>query len=112
MGIVVAPILEGKEVAHDAWVAELKGARRADFEDFNKRYGLTRHAAWKAQTPMGPVVVALHEGPGADTMMQKLASSTESFDMSFAAHIKDVHGLDLNAPPPGPMPELLIDSAS
>ena len=45
MGIVVAPILEGKEVAHDAWVAELKGARRADFEDFNERYGLPRHAA-------------------------------------------------------------------
>ena len=63
MGIVVAPIVEGKLEAWKAWCEELGGPRRYEFDGFNQRYGLTRHAAWLAETPMGPVV---HTGRGAD----------------------------------------------
>ena len=106
MGIVVVPIVEGKLEAWKAWTAELNGARQSEFSSFNARYGLTRHAAWLAATPMGTVVVAQHEGPGADTFMSKLGSSTDSFDQWFAGKVKELHGLDVSAPPPGPMPEL------
>lgn len=106
MGIVVAPIVEGKLEAWKAWTAELNGSRQSEFSSFNARYGLTRHAAWLAETPMGPIVVVQHEGPGADTVMAKLGSSTDSFDQWFVGKVKEMHGLDLSAPPPGPMPEL------
>ena len=106
MGIIVAPIVEGKLEAWKAWNAELKGPRQAEFSSFNARYGLTRHASWLAETPMGPIAVAQHEGPGADTFMAKLGSSTDSFDQWFAGKIKEVHGMDVSAPPPGPMPVL------
>ena len=46
MGVILAPILEGKVEAWKQWTAELDGPRKAEFEDLNKRYGLTRHAAW------------------------------------------------------------------
>lgn len=110
MGIVVAPILKGKLDAWKQWGKELNGPRRADIEDFNRRHGLTRHRAWLAETPSGPVVVALHEGPGADEFMGKLASSQNETDLWFIEKVKEFHGLDVTQPPPGPLPELYLDS--
>jgi len=112
MGIIVAPILEGKLEAWKAWAAELTGPRRAELDSYNQRYGLTRHDVWIAETPMGPAAVVLHEGPGADDVMAKLGSSTNSFDLWFADKVKEIHGLDLSAPPPGPVPELYLQSGS
>jgi len=37
--------------------------------------------------------------------MQKLGESTNAFDKWFAGKIKEIHGLDVSAPPPGPMPQ-------
>ena len=110
MGIVVVPILEGKADAWKQWAEELSGPRRADIEDFNRGHGLTRHRAWLADTPSGPVVVALHEGPGADEFMGKLASSQNETDLWFIERVKEFHGLDVTQPPPGPPPELFLDS--
>lgn len=110
MAIIVAPIGEGKLEAWKSWIAELKGPRQSELNSFNARYGLTRHDAWLAETPMGPVVVAIHEGPGADQFMAKLGSSNESFDRWFAGKVKEIHGLDVSTPPPGPMPELYLHS--
>ena len=98
--------------AKDEWDAELRGSRAEGMKDFNRRYGITRHRAWTAQTPNGPVTVALHEGPGADDFMHKLGSSDNEFDRWFAAKILEVHGMDVSKPPPGPMPELVHDSGS
>ena len=112
MGIILAPIVEGKLDAWKQWTQDLNGPRKEEITDFNRRYGLTRHAAWLAQTPAGPMVAALHEGPGADQLMPKLAASQIEFDVWFRDKIKEVHGMDVTQPPPGPMPELLLDSGS
>ncbi len=37
-------------------------------------------------------------------MMQKVGHSENSFDKSMVKLISDFHGMDMNAPPPGPMP--------
>lgn len=80
MGVVLAPILEGKLDTWKAWCAELNGPRAQEMRDFNQRHSLTRHAAWLAQTPSGPAVIALHQGPGSDDFMRNLASSNREFD--------------------------------
>lgn len=104
MGLVVAPIKEGKLEAWKSWNAEITGARKVEWDDFNKRYGLDRHDVWHAETPAGSVAVVLHEGSGADDFMQKLAQSDNSFDVWVKDSIQDFHGMDLSGPPPGPMP--------
>ncbi len=71
MGLVIAPIVEGKLEAWKRWTKDLKGVNKRDFDDFNKRYGLTRHDVWLVETPAGPMAVVLHEGSGGDSMMQK-----------------------------------------
>ena len=111
MGVILAPIVEGKPQAWKDWCAELSGPRSKELADFNRRYGLTRHASWLAETPAGPMVIALHQGPGADDLMHKLAASDTEFDGAFRDKLKEIHGLDLTQPPPGPLPELYLDSS-
>jgi len=111
MGAIMVPILPGKV---DAWkqMAETLKSRSDEFADFNSRMGLTRHRAWLQQAPDGGhAAIALHEGPGADTFMQKLAESNHPFDVEFKGYMRDLHGMDFSAAPP-PMPELHIDAGA
>jgi hypothetical protein len=108
----VAPILEGKLETWKGCVEELNGPRKEDMKDFNRRYGLTRHAAWLAETPAGTMVVALHQGPGEDDFMAKLGPSQHEFDVRFKENVLEVHGFDLTKPPPGPPPTMYFDSGS
>ena len=112
MGVILAPILQGKVEAWKEWTAELKGPLKAEFDDLNKRYGLTRHAAWLTETPAGPAVIALHEGPGADDFMAKVGPSTHEADVRFKEKLLEFHGMDVTKPPPGPLPEMYIDGGS
>ena len=92
----------------DNIVTEAVGEKKKEWEDLNKRYELTRHSLWAVETPNGLTAVVLHEGPGADTFMQKVAVSDHSFDKLMTEKIMEFHGMDLGAPPPGPMPVELI----
>ena len=108
MGLVVAPIKEGKLEAWKKWNASLAGEKKSEFDDLNKRHGLTRHDVWLAETPAGAMAVVLHEGPGSETFMQNVAHSENSFDVLMKQLIEDFHGMDMGAPPPGPMPVKLL----
>ena len=104
MGLVVAPILEGKLEAWKSWNGELTGSRKNEFDEFNQRYGLSRHDIWCVEAPNGAMAVVLHEGPGADSFMQKLGQSDHSFDLEMIQHMEDFHDMRLDQPPPGPPP--------
>ena len=112
MGVIVAPIVEGKLETWKEWIKDLSGPRKGDLQDFNRRYGLTRHAAWLAETPAGTMAVVLHQGPGGDDFMHKLGPSQHEFDVRFKEKVLEVHGIDVTQPPPGPPPTLLLDSGS
>jgi hypothetical protein len=109
MGIVVVPVIDGKLDAWKRFNEDLKsGSRKDEFSDLNKRYQLTRHDVWYAETPGGPVAVVLHEGPGSDEFMQALGQSGHSFDVWMKEQISEFHNIDFNEPPPGPPPQKLI----
>ena len=110
MGVMVIPLVESKLDSWKQWGKELKADRAKELKDLNKRYGLKRHAAWLTETPNGPAAVVLHEGPGADTFLEKLAASTNDFDVWFAGKVQEYHGIDLKQPPTGHAPELFLDS--
>ncbi len=108
MGLVIVPIKEDKVEAWKNWSKKLTGKQKAEFDDMNQRHGLTRHSAWLAETPTGSVAVVLHEGPGAETFMQNVANSDNSFDVWMKESIEDFHGMELGAPPTVPMPVKMI----
>lgn len=103
------PIVDGKLEAWKKWAAELQGPRRDDFEAFNRRHNLTRHDAWLAETPAGPMAVVLTEGPGADNFVQNAMASDHDVDQWFMDKAQEVHGFDASQPLP-PMPEKHIES--
>lgn len=97
--LVVAPFAADKVEAWQAYVREWAGDEEG-VVGFNKRHGLTRQAGWLAQTPAGPMVVVLHEGPGAATLMQSMMESKDPYDVAMSAKLAELHGFD----PAGVMP--------
>lgn len=109
MGVVLVPI---KATALDAWKAwnnEVSTSKLEEFSEFNSRMNITDHKVWLAHTPNGPMAVVMHEGPGSDEFMQKLATSEHPFDQWFRDSITEFHGIDFSQPPPGPMPEQMMN---
>ena len=103
MGAIAVPIPPGKLEAWEAWMAEVNGTRKAEFDDMNQRFGITAHRAWLQQTPDGQhLVIAVHDGQGGDEFMGRLATSDNEFDKWFRGKIEEVHGMDFSAPPPPP----------
>ena len=58
------------------------------------------------KTPAGDFLIITLEG---DNPVESWAKITSSMPPDFAEFALDVHGLDVNAPPP-PLPELIFDS--
>lgn len=108
MSLVVAPVLKGKEKEWKSWIEKMKGEMKKDWDELNKRHSLTRHDVWAVETPNGLTAVVLHEGPGADSFMHDVAESDHPTDVLMKESIEKFHGMDMSAPPPGPMPEKLI----
>ena len=109
MGLVVAPIVDGKLDAWKSFIDNCKsGSKSEGFQDLNKRYNLTRHDIWHAETPGGSMAVVLHEGPGSDDFMQALGKSDHSFDEWMKDQISDVHNMNFNEPPKGPPPQKML----
>ena len=103
------PILPGKTEDWRAWMAEANGARRAEFEASRAEYGI-HERAYLQHTPMGDLAIVTMEGKDPAGAFQKFTQGTDEFTKWFLAQASEIHGMDLTKPPPGPPPELIIDS--
>jgi hypothetical protein len=101
MSALAVPLAAEKLGAWKSWVEELKGPRKAGFDDMNARLGLTEHRAYLQPTPDGNfLAIVVQDGPGADDFAANVVSSDHEFDRWFVGIIADVHGID----PAGPLP--------
>jgi len=101
MPAFAVPLAAKKRDPWESWLNELKGPRKAEFDDMNARLRLTRHEAYLQPAPDGNyLVIVLQEGPGGDEFTEKLLASDNEFDRWFAETVADLHGID----PAGPMP--------
>ena len=108
---IAVPILASKTEQFKALVAALNGERKAEFAASRKRLGV-RERTFHQQTPMGDFVVVTLEGDDPVGAFQKFGQGEDAFTKWFVAQVKDVHGIDVNAPPPGPLPSLVADSGA
>ncbi len=103
-----APALEnGVQVLKDTAV-EILGPRRAEYDKFHQRVGITKEHWYVQAAPQGPLVLVFLEGMDIGATFAKLAVSTDPFDVWFRNHGKKVHGIDFTQPMPGPMPEQIL----
>ena len=102
------PILPGKLEAWRQYNSQINGPRRSEFEDMMRRHGFTRWLVWRQQTPQGDLLIVFQEIKGQEITRESIRASDHAFDIWFKEQIKGITGLDLNQPPPGPPPELVL----
>jgi hypothetical protein len=108
MEAFAVPIKPDKTGAWKAWIEELKGPRKAGFDELNARYDLTTHAAWLQENPDGSqLVVVVLDGTGAAGFLGGLATSDHEFDAWFRSMVEEIHPMDFSAPPP-PAPQRFL----
>jgi hypothetical protein len=106
---MAVPILPGKTPQWNKFMKELKTTRFNDFAESRKKLNV-RERTFLQKTPQGDFVVVTLEGNDPQGAFQKFGKSNDEFTKWFAAQVKEIHGVDLNSIPAGPLPELLIDS--
>lgn len=101
------PVLPGKDAKQVA--AVLRGDPGGYIES-RRRAGVHFERAYEMPTPMGTFLISYIEsdGPFAESAAAA-AQSDLPVDRAFVAAIKDVHGIDITVPAPGPPPEVLGD---
>jgi len=107
---MAVPILPGKTDQWLKFLDELRTKRREEFVASRQRLGV-RERTFLQRTPMGDLVVVTLEGDDPQSAFAKFAQADDDFTRWFKAQVQEAHGLDLSQPPPGPLPELVVDSA-
>ena len=106
---IAVPILPGKTDEWRAFADELAGSRHDDFAASRRGLGV-RERTFLQHTPMGDFVLVTLEGDDPAGAFARFGQGTDDFTRWFMERVKEVHGYDLAAPPPGPLPELVVDS--
>jgi hypothetical protein len=105
---MILPILPGKK---EKWLGMLEeilahgSDSRKDFNETREAVGL-HERTYLQETPNGDFMILTLEG---DSPQEGWAKLMESLPDGFAEFAMEVHGMDVNAPPP-PMPTLVYDS--
>jgi hypothetical protein len=106
------PILPGKTAAARAFLQELGGPRKQDLAACGDSAGIAKELWAIQQTPQGDFFVAYMAGEDLARAFQAFAASQTGFDVWFKQHVQATTGADLNTPPPGPISEILADTAA
>ena len=108
---IAIPILPGKTDAWRLFIDELTGARKEEFDASRRRLGV-RERTFLQETPMGDMVLVTLEGDDPAGAFAAFGQGSDEFTTWFKQQAQDVHGIDLAAPPPGPLPELIADTGT
>jgi hypothetical protein len=103
------PILPEKAEQWKHFSQEMAGPRRSEFAASHKRVGETREVAYLQHTPQGDMAVLYIEAQDVQRALEGLGMSQEPFDVWLREQVKEIHGVDLSQPLPGPLPEAIVD---
>jgi hypothetical protein len=101
------PIQSGKAQAARSFLQELEKGRKDQYAASERRLGITKEVWAMQQSPMGELFVVFFQGADIGGAVSNFVGSQDEFDMWFKGQVKDISGVDLNVPPPGPLSEVL-----
>jgi hypothetical protein len=93
------PLLPGKTAEARAFLNQLDGGRRAEFDASERRIGITKELWYLATLKAGDHLIAYMESGDFGSALPGFVNSRDSFDMWFKAQMQSVTGVDLNNPP-------------
>ena len=95
---LVIPITPGKSEDARAFMRELEHERKADYDQSERRIGITKEVWYLASAPGGDQFVAYMETSDFGKALSLFSASRDEFDMWFKRRLADSTGLDLNNP--------------
>lgn len=106
---VAFPIPSDKLEDWKKFMDEIKTTRNAEWKQARKNIGV-RDRTFLETTPQGSMVIITLEGNNPEEAFSKFGQGTDEFTNWFVEKIKEIHGMDMRQPLPGPLPELMVDS--
>ena len=105
---LVMPILPGKTADARAFLKDLDGPRKAEFDTSERRIGISKELWFLATLPGGDQLVGYMEAQDFGQAVAQFSASKDPFDLWFKERMADVTGVDLNnIPSDFAPPELL-----
>jgi hypothetical protein len=109
MIVMALPIPPEKYAEWREAVSDFSGARKDEYTAARTRQGVTRQRVFLHHTPEGPMEIMVMEADDPGRALEIIATSAEPFDVEFREFVMNIYGLDLSQPPPGPLPEQVLD---
>jgi len=103
------PIPANKIDQFKRFTKELMTTRKAEFTASRKKLGV-QERTFLQHTPHGDLVIVTLEGANPQKAFAEFGAGNDPFTMWFKQQVSEIHGMDLGGPPPGPMPEMIVDS--
>ena len=103
------PILPGQTERWRRFAGDLQGGRREAYRASRQQLGIRERAFFQA-TPQGDLVTIVLEGDNPAAAFAGFGAGDDEFTQWFAREVQAVHGVDLRQPPPGPLPQHVVDS--
>lgn len=105
---LVLPIVSGKTGDARAFMKELEGPRKGEFDISERRIGITKELWYLATVPSGDQLVGYMESADFGRAVGLFSASQDPFDLWFKRRLAEVSGVDLNNIPPGFAPPELL----
>ena len=105
------PVATDKFEQWKSFTNKLNNEFKAEFKKSRDNVGVHERTFLQQIHDMNLVIVTL-EGDDPMGSFIKMANTNDEFTKWFLGQVKDVHGVDISQPMPGPMPELIVDSWS
>jgi hypothetical protein len=106
---IAVPILPGKTEQWRRMMDEVKGPRAAEIRAVRARVGV-HERTFLQSTPHGDLVVITLEGNDPAAAFAAMHAGADATTQWFVTQVREIHGIDLTQPPPGPPPALVFDS--
>jgi hypothetical protein len=109
----VFPLRAGKTEEWRAWIAEILGPRRSEYEAFSRQLGLSAQRAYLQHTPHGDQAIIYLEGEDLQRTFQLLRTAQDPFTVWVRQRTKDLFdGVDLTQIEPGSLSEYVFAGPS
>jgi hypothetical protein len=103
------PLLPGQEATGREFAAEVLGPRRQEWEASERRLGITKENWYVQPWPQSGVVIVYFEAADPARALEQFGQSQAPFDIWFKQQVQNLCGVDMNQPPPGPLPEVIFE---
>ena len=89
------PLRAGKTEAWRAWIREILGPRRSEYEAFSQKLGLGTQRWYLQHTPQGDLAIIYLEGKDLERKFQHLRTAQDPLTVWIRQRAQDLFGVDL-----------------